>query len=50
MVNVLETQDVTKVFTEGKYTVPVLHGVSLVLKAGEVVTPKIVEMTAGGAA
>src|SRR5437879_6524695 len=35
--NVLETQNVTKVFQEGREQVNVLNGVSLVLEAGEIV-------------
>jgi len=35
--NILETKDITKTFTEGHQTVKVLHGISLNLEAGEVV-------------
>src|SRR6267378_3810509 len=35
--NVLETQNVTKVFQEGREQVNVLNGVSLALEAGEIV-------------
>lgn len=36
--NVLEAEDIHKHFREGRRTVPVLHGISLSLQRGEVVT------------
>ena len=38
MMPVLQATDVTKAFTEGREPVPVLHGVSLELTRGEIVT------------